>query len=173
MMIIDGDGIDDDNINNRKKRKKLFNLFSRFWPGLNPIASRPSYSNLGFSLVGHMIAAVRKTTFTALLKDTLLRLNMTHTGFKEKKKKKKSHLHFCLGVIEEGKAPSFLVPGFEEQFQIPNYDFGFDNPAGGVYSSVDNLSKLMFLLFNDVYASSAKQILVIEKKIIIILSLRL
>ncbi len=30
------------------------------WPAIGPLASRPSYSNLGFALTGHMVAEVRK-----------------------------------------------------------------------------------------------------------------
>jgi CubicO group peptidase (beta-lactamase class C family) len=37
------------------------------WPAIGPLASRPSYSNLGFALSGHMLAQVRRKCICSLL----------------------------------------------------------------------------------------------------------
>ncbi len=115
------------------------------WPAVNPIASRPSYSNLGFALAGHMAASVAgETDFVRLLQRTVLApLNMTHTG--------------CLS--RSMSPPSYLVPGRESGQVVPNYDFGFENPAGGMYSTVTDMSRFAAMLFRDKAPQSASQLL--------------
>ena len=109
----------------------VFSIISS-WPAVAPTASRPSYSNLGFSLAGQMAASLFRSDFVSLVQSRILRpLGMAHSGF------------------SNGTAPPFLVPGTEAGLPVPDFDFGFDNPAGGMYSSVDDLQKLISLLFRD------------------------
>ena len=110
---------------------EVFSVISS-WPAVAPTASRPSYSNLGFSLAGQMAASLFRSDFVSLVHSRILRpLGMTHSGF------------------SNGTAPSFLVSGVEAGLPVPDFNFGFDNPAGGMYSSVDDLQKLISMLFRD------------------------
>ncbi len=76
-----------------------------------------------------------------LQREVLEPLNMTRTGFP------------AAGVPP----PSFLIPGFEQDVPVPNYDFGFENPAGGAYSTVRDLARLLQLLFRDEAAQGPGQ----------------
>lgn len=107
------------------------------WPALEPMNSRPSYSNLGFALAGHMMANLSGSAvpFEVLMEKKIFSvLNMTHTGY-----------------VSPKKNIPYLVPGYEfgGSFVVPNYDFGWENPAGGMYSSVRDLQKFMSMLFGN------------------------
>jgi CubicO group peptidase (beta-lactamase class C family) len=104
------------------------------WPAVVPVGSIPSYSNLGFSLAGAMIAAIRGVSFHELLSHLLVSLNMTRSG------------------LVSASAPSYLTPGFEGALPMPNFDFGFDNPAGGMYSTVSDMANFASFIFrNDAF----------------------
>ena len=112
------------------------------WPAIGPLASRPSYSNLGFALTGHLVAQLHGVPYIDLLRAAVLGpLNMTRTDFP------------AAGAAP----PSYLVPGFEQDQPVPNYDFGFENPAGGAYSTVRDLAQLLQMLFRDEVAAGGGQ----------------
>ena len=76
---------------------EVIEIISKEFPPVEPIDSRPSYSNLGFALAGHLIANYTGTAFEDMVQmDILNPLNMTHTGY-----------------LKNGQNVSFLAPGYE------------------------------------------------------------
>lgn len=103
------------------------------WPAVTPTSSRPSYSNLAFTLAGNLATSLDQTSFPEwMLNNAFLPLGMEHTGF-------------CQGT----QPPPYLVPGHEAGFLVPHYDFGVEQPAGGMYSSAKDLSKFISMMFRD------------------------
>ena len=94
-----------------------------------PPATLPAYSNLGFSLMGHLLAdrvfgkaqsLATPLTYEELVHQLILTpLGMTRTGFT---------------------APSYLVPPISD---VPLSEMGWDNPAGGMYSTPNDMAKLV------------------------------
>jgi hypothetical protein len=84
----------------------------------------------------------RAASYEELLqREVLGPLNMTRTGF----------------LSSRSAAPSYLIPGYEQGAPVANYDFGFENPAGGAYSTVRDLARLLQMLFRDEAAAGPGQ----------------
>jgi len=105
---------------------------------ISPSDTLPVYSNLGFALLGNMIAAIQQVAYEDLIKTEVI----TPLGLKS------------TGVIMS-KAPL-------NQLALPYYsdgtpcdptdclaDFGWANPEGSIYSTAQDLSSLMSFFFRD------------------------
>lgn len=90
-----------------------------------PTAARPSYSNLGYAMLGHFVAKVFGQPFESLVQEILLApLEMGNSSF------------------TPPKAGSFVQP-------VPNapfFDLGWLAPSGQMFSSARDLSKLAIAL---------------------------
>jgi len=102
-------------------------------PPVAPLNARPSYSNLGFAFAGNLAAQRSNMSFVDLCQEVIFdKLGMTRTGFPKQ------------GVP----IPSDFMPGFEDGEPVnPWLDFGYDAPAGGVYSTISDMQKLVSLSF--------------------------
>jgi len=109
------------------------------------LEDRPSYSNFGFSLLGHVLGKIADQKFEQYVKDFILEpLGMDNTGYD------------FTNEIEKKMAVGYLG-----SYPIPNFDLGWERPAGQMYSTVNDLAKLMQLIFRDSQAqgSTPNQIL--------------
>lgn len=90
-----------------------------------PAASRPSYSNLGYAMLGHFISKVFGQPFESLVGDILLKpLEMGNSS------------------LTSPKSGSYVPP-------VPNaplYDLGWVAPSGQMFSTARDLSKLAIAL---------------------------
>ncbi len=90
-----------------------------------------SYSNLGLSLLGHAVAAAAGEDFAALAERSLLRpLGMTHSSFSTRIEGPQAALPYSEGRL-----------GSETGLR--------DVPAGGLNTSVNDLSRFMQMVFAD------------------------
>ncbi|MDR2040052.1 MAG: serine hydrolase [Bacteroidales bacterium] len=99
----------------------------------NPINEKYSYSNLGVGLLGYTLGLSQNTTFQNLLQNRVLeKYGMPNTYFTS------HHLNDRLvqGLNEEGKV-------------VPNWDFDVLFGAGGILSTVNDLSKFALAAFDD------------------------
>ncbi len=89
-----------------------------------------SYSNLGYTLLGHVVQKVSGREYASYIEESLLRpLGMTHSGFSPPPDSKRT-----------------LSKAYykEKEFDEPSLR---DIPAGGLYSSVLDLSRFMQMMF--------------------------
>ena len=91
----------------------------------------PSYSNLGYALLGRLLTErVLNTTFERWIQDEILvPLEMNNTGFQ------------ITSAVENNTA----FPYGNDKKQMPFMNIGWANPAGGMYSTVNDLIKLGML----------------------------
>ena len=100
-----------------------------------PQWSAPRYSNLGISLVGHAIEAATGIPFEQYVQDNILSvLNMTSTGMRHTPE---VLARMILGFNED--APGVPVP-------IIDFGAGWDAPAGGMFSTAEDLAKYAIAL---------------------------
>jgi CubicO group peptidase (beta-lactamase class C family) len=90
----------------------------------------PSYSNLGFALLGHYLAefVMKNTTRIGdLIQEHILTpLNLTQTGY-----------YYDAGVLQA------LVPGYDSNGDVvPFQSLGWGDPCGCMYSNVADMAKL-------------------------------
>lgn len=95
---------------------------------LFPPWKKPSYSNLGFALLGRLITEnLLNTTFEKWVQGEILEpLKMNNTGFE------------ITSMVEENLA----FPYGHQGKRIPFSKLGWAAPAGGMYSSLNDLTKL-------------------------------
>ena len=88
----------------------------------------PSYSNLGYALLGRLLTeTVLNTTFETWIQEEILGpLEMKNTGFE------------ITSEIERDMA----FPYGDNKQRMPFSNIGWANPAGGMYSSINDLTKL-------------------------------
>ena len=93
-----------------------------------PSWKMPSYSNLGYALLGRLLTErVLKTKFeTWIQREILGPLEMKNTGFE------------ITSEIERNMA----FPYGNDKQRMPFSNIGWANPAGGMYSSINDLTKL-------------------------------
>lgn len=107
-------------------RTKLFNFLSSYRLTREP-GSEFEYSNLGVGLLGTLLAAAAHDEYGALLHDRILvPLAMLDTS---------------VALTERQQAR--LASAHSGGRKVPRWDFGVLAPCGGVYSSVQDLLKLM------------------------------
>lgn len=121
------------NVTNAEMFKRLHKLHT-----ISPPDYLPVYSNLGFSLLGNLLAARANMTFSNMIKnDILYPLNLKNTG----------------DMIAEANpsllATPYLQSGAECSPDDCLSDYGWGNPAGSFYSTARDLSALMSLFFRD------------------------
>jgi len=102
----------------------------------------PSYSNLGFALIGHILAErILQTPYEHYVqKNILAPLHMENTGFQ-----------YTKDVVEK------MAVGYINKQEVPLYDIGWVSPAGQMYSTTKDLSVLIQLFlqsFNSSHQSS-------------------
>jgi hypothetical protein len=100
-------------------------------PLVLPPGARPSYSNLGYAVLGHVLAefvAQPPTTLPELVRDEVLApLRMADTGYD----------YGAPGIAER------LAQGYDASGAPVDFlDLGWAFPAGAAYSSIDDLSRL-------------------------------
>lgn len=101
-----------------------------------------SYSNVALSLLGHAVQEASGQKFEDYVDQALIKpLGMTHTGFFEKENFK-----------------SYLANGYADGKEI-NPGQIRDRPAGGLYSNVTDLSRLLSMVFAEGKSVDGKQVL--------------
>ncbi|ELR13741.1 betalactamase [Acanthamoeba castellanii str. Neff] len=102
---------------------------------IQPIDTRPSYSNFGFALLGRLLEELVGESFESYVEKNILQsLNMTNTGFTFTPEVKSK---MAVGYFDGTDQPA------------PLYDLGWEAPAGQMYSTVEDLCHLMSLIFRD------------------------
>ena len=93
-----------------------------------PSWTMPSYSNLGYALLGRLLTErVLNTTFETWIQEEILGpLEMKNTGFE------------ITSEIERNAA----FPYGNNKHRMPFSNIGWGNPAGGMYSTINDLTKL-------------------------------
>jgi len=104
---------------------------------LHPTSTKPSYSNLGFSILGRVCEIITKTKFEDLIQKIFVNgLGLTGTGN-----------IFTQQIINR------MATGYS----TPLLQLGFDNPAGQMFSTTNDFDKLISFLFRtDVNASKSQ-----------------
>lgn len=101
-----------------------------------------SYSNVALSLLGHAVQNTSGKKFENYIDDILIKpLGMTHTGF----------------VKKESFQP-YLAKGYADGDEIEPGQIR-DRPAGGLYSNVTDLSRLLSMVFANGQSVDGKQVL--------------
>jgi len=113
-------------------------------PLILPPGTRPSYSNAGFAVLGHVLAelvAQPPTDLAALVADEITRpLGMQSTGFD----------YAAPGVAQR------LAVGYDAAGDpVPFYDMGWAYPAGSMYANVEDLARLAVGLLAAANATAA------------------
>ena len=115
---------------------------------LMPTMSEPKYSNLGIAMLGYTLAKIAGQPFTEFVREHILTpLGMTNTGFE---RSPYTDEQYAQGYNKEiGRIST-----------APDWDSRGWIPAGGIYSTITDISKFMSLQFTDAPAgSSPSQIL--------------
>eukprot|EP00731_Ephydatia_muelleri_P030262 Em0021g785a len=109
---------------------------------INPPGSIPSYSNLGFGLLGRTLEAIDHSTWEEMLQERILTpLGMVGSGSK-----------FTLDVIKN-MAKGYNPDGSEADL----INLGFEAPGGQMFSTVNDLAQLLMLVFRSDEALDPKQ----------------
>lgn len=106
------------------------------WTLIFEPGARLAYSNTGFSLLGQLLARAEGRPWEALLLELASSLGMDATR----------------ATPPEDAAT--LAHGYTGDTPVPIQDLGITNPAGGVYSTADDMAKLMSFLLRDGEARS-------------------
>lgn len=113
---------------------------------VNPPGVIPQYSNMGFATLGHVLEEIMDDEWGSLIQDFILDpLGMNNTG-------PYIDEQFIAGSAigyEQNNKPAGLI------------DIGWESPAGSMYSSTNDLAKLISLFFRDnvAYLEQPDQIL--------------
>jgi CubicO group peptidase (beta-lactamase class C family) len=103
----------------------------RNWTLLCAPGSCAQYSNLGFALLGHGLAALANATFEQAVQDAVFApLGMQSSGF-----------------VPPANLSRLALPFDANGRLVPPYALQFENPAGGAFTTVRDLAALMSLLF--------------------------
>lgn len=111
---------------------------------IHPPNTQPSYSNLGYSLIGRILESVVKTNFEKYSQDQILSpLKMKNTGFT-----------FTSEVIQK------MATGYNPDGTVaPLYDLGWNAPCGQMYSSGADLAAFMITFLQSQWMNNTKPIL--------------
>lgn len=123
------------NISDAEMNQNIAGMELMFPPG-----QQPAYSNLGFGLLGKVLAKIAQApSWDSLLSKMILQpLAMGNTGNSyESVDAEKT----AIGYYPDGRVADFI-------------DIGWDSAAGQSYSSTADLAKLMTLIFSDNKSSS-------------------
>jgi len=104
-----------------------------------PPNSRYSYSNLGMALLGIVLERAAKVPFMEYIESRILKpLGMNDSGFMLHKKK-------------PDRVPTGYVYGTpaSEPLIAPEWEFGVDIYSGGLYSTAEDMTRLLSLQFQD------------------------
>lgn len=106
-----------------------------YW-GDYPPGAGANYSNMAFILLGYLIERMTSQSYEQYVEENILKpLEMKNTSFNISKINKNN-----LAV------PYFWFGGF--YFRIPKTDFTFIDPAGGLYTTLEDLSHLLIMHLN-------------------------
>jgi CubicO group peptidase (beta-lactamase class C family) len=110
---------------------------------VQPPGGRPSYSNLGFAILGHVLGEkVAKSTFRELSSELIFEpLGTTSTGF-----------NYSTPDIMERLATGYDILGNE----VPFTNLGWVEPAGGAYSSLSDLDLLAIDLLSAISSRTSR-----------------
>ena len=109
---------------------------SEYWADYLP-GSEPHYSNLGFTIIGYLIERMTGQTLEDYCQENIFRpLNMMNTTFIRDKIDKKQLARPYLKIA------GFFIP-------FPNSDLDFCDPAGGLYTSIEDLSHFFIAQMNN------------------------
>lgn len=101
-----------------------------------PPYSRYKYSNLGYTILGHVLSIVAGVPYKEYAESNILKpLRMVHSGFE------------ITGGLRQNLAVGYTVFGDEPIDRAPYLDFGATAPAGQLYSSVEDICRLISLQF--------------------------
>ena len=116
------------NITDKQLLKNIARLELMFPPGMQPV-----YSNLGFGLLGQVLAHILGSSWDESVSKMVFRpLGMTNTG---NKFSPADVAKIAVGYYPDGTVADLI-------------DIGWDAPAGQTYSSVEDLAKIMTLAFS-------------------------
>ena len=102
-----------------------------------PSMSEPKYSNIGIALLGHTLSQIAGQDYSRYVQANILGpLSMTSSGF-ERSQYDEDHYAVGYNKRDDGPVPA---PHWDEQ--------GF-RPAGGMYSTVEDISKFIALQFRE------------------------
>ena len=105
----------------------IFNR-SKYESLILPSYTRPSYSNFGFSLLGRIPEPIIEKSFEEYVEDNIiLPLDMNRSGF------------YLTDDIKNNMAQGYSFDLSPVEFT----SYGWENPSGGAFSSVNDLSKLI------------------------------
>ncbi|CAG8904519.1 unnamed protein product [Penicillium egyptiacum] len=89
---------------------------------LTPTSQTPIYSNAGYQILGYVLESIGKADYEDILMDRLIKpLNLTQS---------------CLKIPD----PSLAVIPYNESFSWFGYDIGGEAPAGGIFSSANDMA---------------------------------
>jgi CubicO group peptidase (beta-lactamase class C family) len=109
---------------------------SEYWADYPP-GSKPQYSNLAFTVIGYLIERMTGQTLEDFCQKNIFRpLKMMNTTFIRDKINKKQLAR-----------PYFKIAGFFIPF--PNSDLKFCDPAGGIYTTIEDLSHFLIAHMNN------------------------
>lgn len=96
-------------------------------PGaIHPEDTQPSYSNFAYALLGNVLAGTVGMSFKEYVQQEILRpLGMVDTGFS-----------YSEAILKR------MAKAYSNEVEIPMYDLGWVAPAGQMYSTVRDMSRL-------------------------------
>ncbi len=109
---------------------------------LMPTMTQPKYSNLGISLLGYTLGKIAGQPFYEFVREHILApLGMNDTGFE---RSAYTDEHYAQGYNRD----------MDRMNAAPDWDPRGWGPAGGIYSTVSDISKFMSLQFTDAPAGA-------------------
>jgi CubicO group peptidase (beta-lactamase class C family) len=103
-----------------------------------PPMTKLKYSNLGYAILGHILEIVANRPFEAYIQDRILRpLNMKYSTFTLDKLDKRLRTQVATGYIINGDEVTFA----------PSVDLKAFSPAGQLFSTVDDISRIILMQF--------------------------
>eukprot|EP00040_Diaphanoeca_grandis_P032590 m.197996 g.197996 ORF g.197996 m.197996 type:complete len:530 (-) comp32675_c0_seq1:89-1678(-) len=125
-----------------------------------PTDTLPVYSNLGFNILGNTIASINNGAFEDVVNKLIIDpLGLTNSGANITKANRR-FLALPYECGESGLDPSNAAC-VTDIAPCPDClsDFGWGNPAGGMFSSARDLGKVMSLVFNNTNANTNEGVL--------------
>ncbi len=111
---------------------------------LLPTMTQPKYSNLGIAIMGYALGKIAGQPYDAFVRERILApLGMVDSGYE---RSAYGDEHYAVGYYKDGETLK-AAPDWEEH--------GF-RPAGGMYSTVADISKFIALQFSDAPAGGAQ-----------------
>lgn len=115
--------------------------YSDYEPGV-----KYQYSNFGSGIIACIIEKITKTLFTIFVKNTFFKPLGMDAGFKANLIIKKDNISDAFSGFITNKTATMFVEGTYPDFPLGN---NFRGPAGGLFVSIPDLSKIMIVLMND------------------------